>query len=140
MMRSFLYSYAPVVLFVGASSVPLIAACKFPLKTLSIALNAHTQVAVKRLRTLDFDAKYGSIRGSGGNSGIPPSQAAFKQFFEREIAILASIRHPNVVNFIGASHRPPNRCLVTEYCARGSLDQLLHKSGRPRQASSYRSW
>lgn len=29
------------------------------------------------------------------------SQAAFRQFFEREIAILASIRHPNVVNFIG---------------------------------------
>ena len=83
---------------------------------------------MKRLRALDFDSKYGSMR-SGAGSGVPPSQAAFKQFFEREIAILASIRHPNVVNFIGASHKPPNRCLVTEYCARGSLDQLLHKSG-----------
>ncbi|KAF6254693.1 kinase-like domain-containing protein, partial [Scenedesmus sp. NREL 46B-D3] len=49
--------------------------------------------------------------------------------FEREIAILASIRHPNVVNFIGACHKPGQRCLVTEYCARGSLDQVLHKSG-----------
>jgi serine/threonine protein kinase len=57
------------------------------------------------------------------------SQAAFRQFFEREIAILASIRHPNVVNFIGACHKPGQRCLVTEYCARGSLDQVLHKSG-----------
>jgi serine/threonine protein kinase len=42
---------------------------------------------------------------------------------------LASIRHPNVVNFIGACHKPGQRCLVTEYCARGSLDQVLHKSG-----------
>jgi serine/threonine protein kinase len=31
-----------------------------------------------------------------------------------------------VVNFIGACHRAPARCLVTEYCARGSLDKLLH--------------
>jgi serine/threonine protein kinase len=51
------------------------------------------------------------------------------QFFDREIEILASIRHPNVVNFIGACHTPPNVCLVTEHCARGSLDHLLHKSG-----------
>jgi serine/threonine protein kinase len=34
-----------------------------------------------------------------------------------------------VVNFIGACHRAPTRCLVTEYCARGSLDKLLHRSG-----------
>lgn len=51
------------------------------------------------------------------------------QFFEREIQLLASIRHPNVVGFLGACHTPPNIALVTEYCARGSLDQLLHKSG-----------
>jgi hypothetical protein len=29
----------------------------------------------------------------------------------------------------GACHKPGQRCLVTEYCARGSLDQVLHKSG-----------
>eukprot|EP00955_Chlamydomonas_euryale_P033332 347546-Chlamydomonas_euryale.AAC.1 len=38
------------------------------------------------------------------------------------------MRHPNVVNFVGACHTPPNVCLVTEFCARGSLDALLHKS------------
>lgn len=88
-------------------------------------------MAVKRLRTLDIDS-HGDDRQPAGQrcpEEATRSQAAFKQFFEREIAILASIRHPNVVNFIGACHRPPNRCLVTEYCARGSLDQLLHKSG-----------
>ena len=107
------------------------------------------QVAVKRLRVLDLDdtvapneqyARAGSGSSTqsssggeygGANSGraMGASQAAFRQFFEREIAILASIRHPNVVNFIGACHKPGQRCLVTEYCARGSLDQVLHKSG-----------
>lgn len=105
------------------------------------------QVAVKRLRALDtddipmagerqHDSSTGSSAASRDGSSSPSacsrqggSQAAFRQFFEREIAILASIRHPNVVNFIGACHKPGQRCLVTEYCARGSLDQVLHKSG-----------
>lgn len=76
------------------------------------------QVAIKRLRVLDLDdvkapneqyaagGSDSSMRSSSGVEGssqpaIGASQAAFRQFFEREIAILASIRHPNVVNFIG---------------------------------------
>ena len=51
------------------------------------------KVAVKRLHALDGDSSSGC--GSGG-AAPGASQAAFKQFFEREIAILASIRHPNV--------------------------------------------
>jgi hypothetical protein len=78
-------------------------------------------VAVKRLRVLDVDdasapaEQFAAAGGSSGSSGgthsssvgaaaaaqLGASQAAFRQFFEREIAILASIRHPNVVNFIG---------------------------------------
>lgn len=110
---------------------------------------------MKRLRVLDAGdqvaADQGRHNGSGSStaSGVTAgsahsqgsskagsraggTQAAFRQFFEREIAILASIRHPNVVNFIGACHKPGQRCLVTEYCARGSLDQVLHKSGASR--------
>lgn len=69
------------------------------------------------MRVLDLD-KVGAPNeqyGAGGSSdsaqssgdvdgsqrAMGASQAAFRQFFEREIAILASIRHPNVVNFIG---------------------------------------
>lgn len=78
------------------------------------------QVAVKRLRVLDLDdmgapaEQYAAAAGGtsggtmpdGSSSGaedmaLGASQAAFRHFFEREIAILASIRHPNVVNFIG---------------------------------------
>lgn len=101
-----------------------------------------SQVAIKRLHALDDDSTSSGAGGSAGGTsgghgsgsgggGGGASRAAFQQFFEREIAILASIRHPNVVNFIGACHRSRQRCLVTEYCARGSLDKLLHKSGAP---------
>jgi serine/threonine protein kinase len=160
-----------------------------PRPSFSPAPATSCQVAVKRLHPLDGDgSSCGSGSGAPGSGAAPgASLAAFKQFFEREIAILASIRHPNVrptlhrrpamqggppasapprprggagpswhparraarltrsqghspssihsphpdqvVNFIGACHRASTRCLVTEYCARGSLDKLLHKSG-----------
>jgi hypothetical protein len=35
------------------------------------------------------------------------------------------LRHPNVVQFIGAVAEPPDLCIITEYCARGSLCDLL---------------
>lgn len=86
---------------------------------------ACLQVAVKRLRCFD-DGSPNPDSDTPMPAGCS-NAAVFKQFFRREIEILASIRHPNVVNFIGACHTLPNVCLVTEYCARGSLDHLLHR-------------
>lgn len=86
-----------------------------------------TKVAVKRLRA--FDDNPGGEQRRSGSDYEPAMLGVFQNFFEREIEILATIRHPNVVNFVGACHTPPDVCLVTEYCARGSLDNLLHKSG-----------
>jgi len=82
-----------------------------------------TKVAVKRMRGFEMGDNSDDLGPS------PTMMPVFAAFFEREIEIMATIRHPNVVNFIGACHTPPNVCLVTEYCARGSLDHLLHKSG-----------
>ncbi|GLC33191.1 hypothetical protein PLESTB_000360900 [Pleodorina starrii] len=90
-----------------------------------------TKVAVKRLRGFDVGPDNPDTGGPGEPGPSPTQMPIFRQFFEREIEILATIRHPNVVNFIGACHTPPNVCLVTEYCARGSLDHLLHKSSIP---------
>lgn len=36
---------------------------------------------------------------------------------------MAVLRHPNIVMFLGACYNPP--CMVTEYCARGSLLDIL---------------
>ncbi|XP_039120055.1 serine/threonine-protein kinase CTR1 [Dioscorea cayenensis subsp. rotundata] len=52
----------------------------------------------------------------------------FKEFL-REVGIMKSLRHPNIVLFMGAVTQPPNLSIVTEYLSRGSLFRLLHKPG-----------
>ena len=47
-----------------------------------------------------------------------------------ESDMMAGLRHPNIVQFIGVSLEGPRPCIITEYCARGSLCDVL------RQASS----
>jgi mitogen-activated protein kinase kinase kinase 9 len=36
------------------------------------------------------------------------------------------IRHPNIVMFLGACTKPPNLCIILEYCGWGSLWNCLH--------------
>ena len=43
-----------------------------------------------------------------------------------QVSIMASLRHPNVVMFMGLCLQPP--CIVTEFCARGSLFDVLRKA------------
>ncbi|TYI56200.1 hypothetical protein E1A91_D11G193100v1 [Gossypium mustelinum] len=47
--------------------------------------------------------------------------------FSQEVYIMRKIRHKNVVQFIGACTRSPNLCIVTEFMARGSIYDYLHK-------------
>ncbi|KAE9619615.1 putative protein kinase TKL-CTR1-DRK-2 family [Lupinus albus] len=49
--------------------------------------------------------------------------------FLREVAIMKSLRHPNIVLLMGAVTQPPNLSIVTEYLSRGSLYRLLHRPG-----------
>ena len=51
-----------------------------------------------------------------------------KEQFRKEIATLMSLRHPNLVLFIGyTSH--PHLAMVSEYMARGSLFKVLRRGG-----------
>ena len=43
-----------------------------------------------------------------------------------QVSIISSLRHPNVVMFMGLCLQPP--CIVTEFCARGSLFDVLRKA------------
>ncbi|KAJ8772678.1 hypothetical protein K2173_027855 [Erythroxylum novogranatense] len=47
--------------------------------------------------------------------------------FAQEVFIMRKVRHKNVVQFIGASTRPPSLCIVTEYMSGGSVYDFLHK-------------
>lgn len=44
---------------------------------------------------------------------------------EEEAVTLVNLRHPNVVLFMGFVHEPSQLWIVTEYCSRGSLRDLL---------------
>lgn len=48
-----------------------------------------------------------------------------EQQFAQEVMMLANLRHPNVVRFIGACRKPMVWCIVTEYARGGSVRQFL---------------
>ncbi|KAK4752680.1 hypothetical protein SAY87_021478 [Trapa incisa] len=52
---------------------------------------------------------------------------ALQQEFTQEVFIMRKIRHRNIVQFIGASTRPPRLCIVTEYMPGGSVFDFLRK-------------
>lgn len=49
--------------------------------------------------------------------------------FMKEAFILRQLRHPNVLQVLGASMNPA--CIVTEYLPRGNLFQLIHDNNTP---------
>ncbi|XP_051862109.1 speract receptor isoform X1 [Drosophila albomicans] len=44
---------------------------------------------------------------------------------KKELKLLRDARHDNVCAFIGACTEPPNICIISEYCTRGSLKDIL---------------
>lgn len=55
-----------------------------------------------------------------------PEKAQFmEQQFQQEVMMLATLKHPNIVRFIGACRKPMVWCIVTEYAKGGSVRQFL---------------
>lgn len=42
---------------------------------------------------------------------------------------MASVRHPNVISYLGVCPEPA--CIVTEYCSKGSLTDVLRRCAHP---------
>eukprot|EP01087_Luapelamoeba_hula_P008577 TRINITY_DN2153_c2_g1_i1.p1 TRINITY_DN2153_c2_g1~~TRINITY_DN2153_c2_g1_i1.p1 ORF type:complete len:747 (+),score=124.57 TRINITY_DN2153_c2_g1_i1:301-2541(+) len=45
--------------------------------------------------------------------------------FKNEIVLMSNLRHPHIVLFMGACLQPPDLCIITEWCDKGSLYGLL---------------
>ncbi|KAJ9163659.1 hypothetical protein P3X46_023304 [Hevea brasiliensis] len=58
---------------------------------------------------------------------IDRSREGFDQVFERELEILGSINHINLVNLRGYCRLPMTKLLIYDYLAMGSLDDILHE-------------
>jgi serine/threonine protein kinase len=62
---------------------------------------------------------------SGTPLDCPSWDEARLRALRQEVGILATLRHPNVVLFMGVCLAPP--AVVTEYCPLGSLYDVLKK-------------
>lgn len=50
------------------------------------------------------------------------------EMFEKELSLMSSISHPNIVQFHGCCLRTPRIGLIMEYCESGTLSNKLHYS------------
>lgn len=57
----------------------------------------------------------------------PEKAQLMEQQFQQELMMLATLKHPNIVRFIGACRKSVVWCIVTEYAKGGSLRQFLTK-------------
>jgi serine/threonine protein kinase/ABC-type phosphate transport system substrate-binding protein len=73
-----------------------------------------TKVAIKRQLCAN-DAKK-AVQGR--------SDEKFQEFLA-EASLLARLRHPNIVQFLGATMKPPHLYIVTDWCSRGALSTVL---------------
>jgi mitogen-activated protein kinase kinase kinase 9 len=79
-----------------------------------------TTVAVKKLKLEDRPQRLGK---SGKHSKVDD--------FLQECQTMMSVRHPNIVLFIGACTVQPELALVLEYCGNGSLWDVLRNHNTP---------
>lgn len=56
----------------------------------------------------------------------------------KESSLMASLRHPNIVLFLGVCLDPP--CMVTEFCARGSLLDVLSRAKTNKAVAAELDW
>ena len=83
-----------------------------------------------------------AFKALGGKHGVLALSAsdleALGRELEKEASLMAELRHPNIVQFLGICVSPP--CLVTEFCARGSLTALLREARESTTMAAQLSW
>ena len=92
-----------------------------------------TSVAAKVL----IDPSRGAKRGAGADELAIIDEALLMEM-EKEARLMASpaLRHPNIIQLMGVCLYPPT--IVTEFCERGSLTQVLSKAKSGHQPLSWK--
>lgn len=79
--------------------------------------------------------KSSSIAGDQQSGGSPPLSLSsltkkkthpLLEALQREAGMMASLRHPSIVMYLGVCLEPP--AVITEYCGRGSMNDVLRKA------------
>lgn len=68
---------------------------------------------------------------------IDRSREGSDQVFERELEILGSIKHINLVNLRGYCRLPASKLLIYDFMAMGSVDDFLHEHGPEEQSLNW---
>jgi sterile alpha motif and leucine zipper-containing kinase AZK len=78
------------------------------------------------------DVYMGSVEHKGATDIVAVKKLHVKDLkgeqldaFCNETSLMCQLQHVNIVRFIGAVTSPTNLCILTEYCSRGSLADLL---------------
>jgi len=64
----------------------------------------------------------------------------FLNDFNKESSIMNSLRHPNVLQFLGSCFIEKDMCIVTEFMSRGSVYKLLHSENFDLPFSLMKKW
>ncbi|KAE9093583.1 hypothetical protein PF010_g17424 [Phytophthora fragariae] len=84
-----------------------------------------TIVVCKRMRR-EHIVESGGGQNRNGNRNVSNGDSALASFRD-EIELMSCLRHPNIVQFIGASwDNASNLCIVMEYLENGDMHSVLH--------------
>ncbi|CAL9180388.1 unnamed protein product [Musa hybrid cultivar] len=96
------------------------------LRKLSMGV-AFAQGAFGKLYRGTYDGEDVAIKLLEKPENDPERAQLMEQQFGQEVMMLANLKHPNIVRFIGACRKPMVWCIVTEYAKGGSVRQFLMK-------------
>ncbi|THU60520.1 hypothetical protein C4D60_Mb07t13650 [Musa balbisiana] len=86
---------------------------------------AFAQGAFGKLYRGTYDGEDVAIKLLEKPENDPERAQLMEQQFGQEVMMLANLKHPNIVRFIGACRKPMVWCIVTEYAKGGSVRQFL---------------
>ncbi|KAL4431452.1 hypothetical protein ABPG75_006708 [Micractinium tetrahymenae] len=99
----------------------------------------ETLVAAKVLLTAgDAATAAAAAAASSSDSSAVSLSSPTIEALQKEAGLMAALRHPNVVQFIGVCISPP--AVVTEFCSRGSLLDVLRLARASEQAAAALTW